>query len=69
MLYAIIHSGKCSLQKMGGSFQSAIDLESRVKKCKRWLGSKYNDYTTFFIPFVEQLLKGDPDYNTPKPRP
>jgi hypothetical protein len=56
LLYAIIKSGHSSLQKIGSNFSDSIDLESRIKKSKRWLDSKYTDFESFFLPHVELLL-------------
>ncbi len=63
MLYAIIHSGRCSLSRMGTEMPGAADVESRVKQAKRCgsppgLDSKYSDYNSFFLPHISPLLEG-----------
>ena len=58
MLYAIIHSGRCSLSRMGEEMPGMTDVESRVKQAKRWLDSKYSDYDSFFLPHISPLLAG-----------
>ncbi len=58
MLYAIIHSGRCSLSRIGAEMPGATDVESRVKQANRWLNSKYSDYNSFFMPHIEPLLEG-----------
>lgn len=51
-------SRHCSLERLGSSLKVEIDFASRVKKCKRWLDSKYTDYETFFAPFISKILSG-----------
>lgn len=53
----MIHSGHCSLQKLGEGSLGSQDVESRVKKAKRFLESKYTD-ETFFLPYLKSLLVG-----------
>lgn len=55
-LYAIIKSGKCSLQSMGNDLPDSTDLESRIKKAKRFLDSKYTDYQTYYLPHITLLF-------------
>ncbi len=61
MLYSVIRQGHSSLQQIGEGMQGGINMESKVKKCKRWLDSKYTDTKTFFIPFISHLLNGIDD--------
>lgn len=56
LLYAIIKSEHCSLQKMGEGLPESTDLESRIKKAKRFLTSKYTDYDSFYLPHLVLLL-------------
>lgn len=61
MLYAIIHSGRSSLTRIGAQMPGVTDLESRIKQAKRWLDSKYSDYESFFLPHIKPLLAGMAD--------
>lgn len=56
MVFSLLSKGNCSLEKMGANLKSSIDKESKVKKCKRMLDSKYTDHKTFFLPFIHKLL-------------
>ena len=56
LLFALIQSGNSSLQKLGNYLPESTDSESRVKKSKRWLDSKYTDFETFFLPHIHCLL-------------
>ena len=58
LIYVIVLSGHSSLQKIGANLPGSIDLESRVKKAKRWLDSKYSDYQTWYLPHIQSLLAG-----------
>lgn len=58
LIYAVIYSGHCSLQKLGEGMLGAQDVESRVKKAKRFMQSKYTDYDSFFLPYIQALLAG-----------
>lgn len=54
----MIKKGESSLQKLGEGLEEDIDVESKVKKVKRFLKSKYTDYQSFFLPFITSLLAG-----------
>jgi len=56
MLLGIIKTGKSYLHSLGSAFPQSIDLESRVKKVKRWLLSKYNDWQISFVPCIQHIL-------------
>lgn len=56
LLYAIIRSEHCSLQKIGEKLPESTDLESRIKKAKRFLTSKYTDYNSFYLPHLVLLF-------------
>lgn len=58
LIYCIIKKGESSLQKIGEGLEEDIDVESKVKKVKRFLKSKYTDYQSFFLPFITSLLAG-----------
>ena len=46
------------MQKIGEGLEEEIDVESRVKKVKRFLKSKYTDYQCFFMPLIRSFLSG-----------
>jgi len=54
----VIKKGESSLQKIGEGLEEDIDIESKVKKVKRFLKSKYTDYQSFFLPFIVSFLSG-----------
>ena len=60
MLFAMIKSGQSSLHEVGNKYPDSTDLESRIKKVKRWLDSKYSDFNTFYIPYIYLLFNAIP---------
>ncbi|MEM1134670.1 MAG: IS4 family transposase [Bacteroidota bacterium] len=58
IIFSIILSGHSSLQKLGNKLPETTDIESRVKKVKRFLDSKYTDYKTYFLPLITPFLRG-----------
>lgn len=56
LVYAIISSRHCSLKHLGEYLPDFTDLESRIKKSKRFLQSKYTDFDTFYLPVLNHLL-------------
>jgi hypothetical protein len=56
LLYAVIKSSQCSLQNLGSHTPDLIDLESRIKKAKRWLNSKYTDFETYYLPHLHLVF-------------
>lgn len=58
IIFSIIHSGHSSLQKIGAGLSDDTDLESRVKKSKRFLDSKYTDHKSYFMPMITPFLHG-----------
>lgn len=57
-IYCVIKKRESSLQKIGEGIEEDIDVESKVKKVKRFLKSKYTDYQSFFLPFIASFLAG-----------
>ena len=53
----MIRSGKASLQHLAKQMDEPIDLESRVKKAKRWIMSKWTDTETHFVPYIVPILR------------
>jgi hypothetical protein len=58
IIFSIICSGQSSLQKIGNALPGGIDIESRVKKTKRFLDSKYTDHKSYFLPMIAPFLQG-----------
>lgn len=56
MISALIRGGRASLQKIGQEMEDGTDLESRIKKAKRWLNNKWTDTETHFIPYLIPIL-------------
>lgn len=56
IVYAIIWSGRCGLHQIGDHLPDLTDLESRVKKTKRFLDSKYTDWQSYFLPLLVPFL-------------
>jgi len=52
----MIKGKSASLQQIGTHMEGVIDLESRVKKAKRWLTNKYTDCQFQYIPFLKDFL-------------
>lgn len=57
MISSLIRSGRASLQCIGNELDGDIDLESRIKKAKRWLNNKWTDTETHFIPYILPILR------------
>lgn len=53
----MIRSGKASLQHLAKEMADPIDLESRVKKAKRWIMSKWTDTETHFVPYIVPIIR------------
>lgn len=56
MISALIRGGRASLQHIGSNMNDDIDLESRIKKAKRWLTNKWTDTAFHFIPYLIPIL-------------
>lgn len=56
MISALIRSGRASVQCIGSELEDDIDLESRIKKVKRWLNNKWTDAATHFMPYILPIL-------------
>lgn len=55
MVCSCIHSKKSTLEGIS-SGTSGTNSESRIKQSKRWLDSKWNDWQSFFAPYITGLL-------------
>lgn len=58
IVFSIIQRGHSSLQKIGAGLNDSTDLESRIKKTKRFLDSKYTDFESYFLPMITPFLQG-----------
>jgi hypothetical protein len=56
LLGALIKGVRASLSELGRHMEDPTDLESRVKKAKRWLQNKWTDVTVHFIPYLLPIL-------------
>lgn len=56
LISSMIRSGRSSLQQLGQEMDLPIDLESRIKRAKRWLTNKWVDHQTHFLPYVLPIL-------------
>lgn len=56
LLSALIKGGRASLSELGRNMEDPTDLESRVKKAKRWLNNKWTDVRVHFIPYLIPIL-------------
>jgi len=56
MISALIRGGRASLQDIGTHMEDDTDLESRIKKAKRWLTNKWTDVECHFIPYLLPIL-------------
>ena len=61
MIYSTIAGENCSLESQGLNFPEEGDLkrekESRLKQAKRWLMSKWTDYTAHYQPFIVGFIE------------
>lgn len=56
LICGMIRTGKSHLHEVGSELPGLIDLESRVKRVKRWLTNKYTGWEVHFLPFVHAVL-------------
>jgi len=56
LICALIRSGRASLQRLGEEMPDEIELESRIKKAKRWLTNKWTDVDVHYIPYLRPIL-------------
>lgn len=56
LISSMIRSGRSSLQQLGQEMDLPIDLESRIKRAKRWVTNKWVDHQTHFLPYVLPIL-------------
>lgn len=56
LISSLIRSGRASLQSLGTHMQEKTDLESRIKKAKRWISNKWTDTQTHFLPYILPIV-------------
>ena len=56
LISSMIRSRRCSLQQLGQEMDLPIDLESRIKRAKRWFNNKWVDHQSHFLPYVLPIL-------------
>ena len=57
LISALTKSERASLKSIGEHMEDNIDLESRIKKAKRWLNNKWTDTASHFIPYVKPIIR------------
>ena len=57
LISAITKSERASLKSIGEYMEDDIDLESRIKKAKRWLNNKWTDTESHFIPYIKPIIR------------
>ncbi len=57
LISALIKSGRASLQSIGNAMEGDTDIESRIKRAKRWLNNKWTDTDAHFIPYVTPIIR------------
>lgn len=57
LICAIVRAERASLKSLGKEMGGNTDLESRIKKAKRWLNNKWTDTETHFSPYVAPVIR------------
>lgn len=57
MISSCILQQSSHLEALSSGFSNDTDRESKVKKVKRFLDSKWNDYHDYYLPFAEGFLR------------
>lgn len=57
MITGLLRSKKGTIHSIGKRFPSQVDLESRIKRVKRALGNKWNDWEFQYLPCLHKILK------------
>jgi hypothetical protein len=60
LIQACIYNGHCRLESLSESSEAyrARKKSSLLQQAKRWLGNKWTDWQTFYLPFVRHFLQG-----------
>lgn len=57
MITGLLRSKKGTIHSIGKRFPSKSDLESRIKRVKRSLGNKWNDWAFQYLPCLHRILQ------------
>ena len=60
LIQACVRNGHCRLESLSESTEAyqARKKSSLLQQAKRWLGNKWTDWQTFYLPFVRHFLQG-----------
>jgi len=57
LIAALTKAERASFKAIGKEMADKTDLESRIKKAKRWLNNKWTDIETHFIPYIKPIIR------------
>ena len=57
LVAALTRAERASLKAIGKQMEDHTDLESRIKRAKRWLNNKWTDTESHFIPYIKPILR------------
>lgn len=57
LVCALVRAERASLKALGKEMEDSTDLESRIKKAKRWLNNKWTDTESHFLPYVAPVIR------------
>lgn len=57
LIAALTKAERASYKALGKEMDDNTDLESRIKKAKRWLTNKWTDIETHFIPYIKPIIR------------
>ena len=60
LIHACIRNGHCRLESLSEATDGyrAEKKSSLLQQAKRWLGNKWTDWETFYLPFVQYFMQG-----------
>lgn len=60
LIQACVRNGHCRLESLSESTEAyrARKKSSLLQQAKRWLGNKWTDWQTFYLPFAQHFLQG-----------
>ena len=57
LIAALTKSERASFKAIAKQMEDKTDLESRIKKAKRWLNNKWTDIEAHFIPYIKPIIR------------
>lgn len=57
LIAALTKAERASLKSIGKQMEDKTDIESRIKKAKRWLNNKWTDIDAHFIPYIKPIIR------------